>query len=84
MVALPKHTLGPGKYGTAYWQPIATEYGQLPAQATGTRAAEVGDKNTLREQAEDVPAALRLLLQANYPNTYKAERRQFGFLKESY
>ena len=87
VAALPKHNLGTSKYGTAFWAPIAAEYGQLQpqaAQATGTRAAEVGDKNALRAQAEDVLAALLLLLQANYPKTYKAEQRKFGFLKESY
>jgi len=87
VAALPKHGLDGTKYGTAYWGPIAQEYSELQpkaAQATGARAAEVGDKNTLQEQAEAVLTALLLLLQANYPQTYKAERRQFGFLKESY
>jgi len=87
VAALPKHHLDATKYGTAYWAPIANEYNALQpqaAQATGARSAEVGDKNALRQQAEAVLAALLLVLQANYPQTYKAERRQFGFLKESY
>lgn len=87
VAALPRHHLDGTKYGLAYWAPLANEYNELQpqaAQATGTRAAEVGDKNALRQQAEAALAALLLLLQANYPQTYKAERRQFGFLKESY
>jgi len=27
--ALPKHNLGTSKYSTAFWAPIAAEYGQL-------------------------------------------------------
>lgn len=50
----------------------------------GTRATEVGGKNVFREEAEAVFVAILLLLQANYPKTYKAERRKFGVLKESY
>jgi hypothetical protein len=86
-LANPKHNLTAGKYGLAFWQPIAEDYNKLQAkaaQATGTRATEVGDKNVLRAEGEDILVALLLLLQANYPKTYKAERRKFGVLKESY
>lgn len=85
--ALPKHALDKTKYGVAFWQPIATEYNALQpkaAKAVGDRATEVGGKNTLADQASAFLAALLRLLEANYPQTYKAERRQFGFLKESY
>lgn len=83
----PKHQLADGKYGKAFWKKIADEYNELQpkaAKATGTRATEVGDKNQYREKAEMVFAALLLLIQANYPKTYKAERRKFGVLKESF
>lgn len=83
----PKHGLKEGKYGYAFWKPIADEYNELQPQAEknkGTRSAEVGGKNQYREQAEDVFVAVLLLIQANYPKTYKQERRKFGVLKESY
>lgn len=87
VAALPKHGLDKTKYGVKFWQPIADEYNALQpkaAQAVGARATEVGSKNTALDQARAFLVALLLLLEANYPQTYKAERRQFGFLKESY
>ena len=83
----PMHGLKNGKYGYAFWKAISDEYSDLQPKtdkAKGTRATAVGDKNTLREEAEDVLVALLFLLRANYPKTYPAERRKFGVLKESY
>ncbi|WP_400194030.1 hypothetical protein [Hymenobacter sp. B81] len=87
LAALPEHGLDTHKYGTAFWQPIATEYTALATAADhskGSRSTGVAGKNELREQVEEVLLALLSLLKANYPKTYKAERRAFGFLKESY
>lgn len=86
-VARPQHGLADGKYGRAYWEPLAEEYNRLQpqtAQATGARATEVGGKNVFRDDAEAVFVSLLLLIQANYPKTYRAEYRKFGVLKESY
>lgn len=85
--ALPKHGLDKQKYGTAFWAPIALEYAALTtdtAKDKGTRSIGVADKGSLREQVEDVLEALKNLLKANYPKTHKAEKRKFGFLKETY
>jgi hypothetical protein len=86
-IALPKHGLADGKYGAAFWKKISDEYNDLQpkaARATGTRATEVSDKDQLRTEAEAIFVSLLLLIEANYPKTYKAERRKFGVLKESY
>ncbi|MDB5269337.1 MAG: hypothetical protein JWP58_2377 [Hymenobacter sp.] len=85
--ALTAHGLADSKYGVKFWQPIATDYNDLQpkaAKATGDRATEVVDKDGFVEQARAFLVAFLLLLEANYPKTYKAERRNFGFLKESY
>ncbi|MDO7876577.1 hypothetical protein Q5H93_17665 [Hymenobacter sp. ASUV-10] len=86
-LARPEHGLKEGKYGHAFWKQISDEYNQLQGQLEkdkGIRATEVGDKNQYRQEAEAIFVAILLLLQANYPKTYKAERRKFGVLKESY
>ena len=86
-LSLPKHKLTGIKYGPAYWKAISDEYNLLQpkaAKATGERASEVGDKDQLRTEAEAIFVSLLLLIEANYPKTYKAERRKFGVLKESY
>lgn len=83
----PKHQMADGKYGKAFWKKIADEYTELQpkaAQATGDRATEVGGKNQYREGTQAVFVALLLLIEANYPTTFKAERRKFGVLKESF
>jgi hypothetical protein len=83
----PKHGLKDGKYGHAFWKKISDEYNELQEQVEkdkGTRSGEVGGKNQYREDAEDIFVAILLLIEANYPKTYKAERRKFGVLKESY
>lgn len=82
-----KHGLADGKYGKAFWKKISDEYNELQpkaAEATGTRATEVGGKNQYRDGAQAIFVALLLLIEANYPTTYKAERRKFGVLKESF
>ena len=86
-IGLPKHGLADGKYGKAFWKKISDEYNELQpktAQATGDRATEVGGKNQYRDEAEAIFVALLLLIEANYPKPYKAERRKFGVLKESF
>ena len=44
----------------------------------------MGGKNRYRDEAEAIFVALLLLIEANYPKTYQAERRKFGVLKESF
>ncbi|GAA4054041.1 hypothetical protein GCM10022409_46400 [Hymenobacter glaciei] len=86
-LGLPKHHMADGKYGKAFWQKISDEYNELQpkaAQATGARATEVGGKNQYRDGAQAIFVALLLLVEANYPTTFKAERRKFGVLKESF
>ena len=85
--ALPKHGLDKQKYGTGFWAPIATEYATLTtgtAKDKGIHSLGVGDKDTLRENVEDVLTALKNLIKANYPKNQKAEKRKFGFLKETF
>lgn len=86
-LAKPEHKLKDGKYGHAFWKPISDEYNKLQEQVEkdkGTHSSEVGGKNQYREEAEDTFVAILLLIEANYPKTYKTERRKFGVLKESY
>jgi hypothetical protein len=83
----PKHGLRDGKYGYDFWKKISDEYSKLQEQVEkdkGTRSGEVGGKNVFREEAQAIFVAILLLLEANYPKTYKSERRKFGVLKESY
>ena len=76
-------------FGTAFWQPIATEYAQLVQDLTtdtGAISDVVGEKDMLREEIEQTLRSLAKVLDANYPvpKEYRAQLRVWGFQKESY
>jgi hypothetical protein len=76
-----------GKYGTAFWQPILTEYAPLATTSSTVRsdsAVDVGTKNTQKVALLPMLRALRQHIKTNFPDTYAAEWRHFGFLQESY
>ena len=76
-----------GKYGTAFWKKILDEYKPLAATSSSARSSsssEVGTKNLLEEPLRKMLRALRQHIKTNFPDTYAAEWRSFGYLKESY
>jgi hypothetical protein len=78
---------GDRQYGTAFWQPIVTEYSDLMKQANSTDSAvtsKVNTKNQSKEQVLKVLNALIFLIRANFPDNYTAELRVWGFQKEKY
>lgn len=87
LAALKAHSFDKKKYGTAYWQPLATEYAQLVQQSTdtaGQRSTQVGTKDQTEKQVRRALRALVHQLKANYPDTAEARLREFGFQKEGY
>jgi hypothetical protein len=75
------------KYGTRYWAEILKEYAPLATSSSDARsesAKETGTKNTREELLRTMLRALRQHIKTNFPETYKAEWRGFGYLKESY
>jgi hypothetical protein len=75
------------KYGTAFWRKIEAEYAPLASGSSGTRSQKsraAGTKNTQEDKLRPMLRALRQHIKTNFPDTYKAEWRGFGFLKESY
>ncbi|MDQ2771843.1 MAG: hypothetical protein M3Y54_15245 [Bacteroidota bacterium] len=89
VAALTAHKYDKRKFGTAFWQPIATEYAQLAkdsGELRGTASEAVGQKNALEAPLRVVLRALVLSIKANYPDV-DAQRgvlRAFGFQKERY
>ena len=89
VAALAAHKYDKKKFGTAFWQPIATEYAQLAKDSSemrGTASEAVGQKNALEEPLRVVLRALVLSIKANYPDedTQRGVLRAFGFQKEVY
>ncbi|WNM19947.1 hypothetical protein [Flavobacterium capsici] len=75
------------RYGRDFWQPIYEQYGLLLGQATATDgdvSAKVSSKNELKKSITKIFRALINVIKGNYPDTYKAELRTWGFQKEKY
>lgn len=87
LAALKTHSFDKKKYGTAYWQPLATEYITLvaaSADAAGERSTKVSAKDQGEAQLRKALRALIHHIKANFPDTFAAQLREFGFQKESY
>ncbi|MCI1186232.1 hypothetical protein MON38_02285 [Hymenobacter sp. DH14] len=87
VAALKTSDYDEGKYGTAFWKKILDEYKPLVTASSDTRsesAKATGGKNQLEEPLRKMLRAMRQHIKTNFPNTYAAEWRGFGYLKESY
>lgn len=74
-------------YGTTFWTNTQTDYNAalLASQgAASTISGDVGPKNQKKKDIQKVMKAILKVIEGNYPDTYKTERRAWGFLRESY
>jgi hypothetical protein len=85
--AITEHGFDDEKYGAAFWQETSNSYTALLQQAAGvdgTVSLKVSAKNQLRKDLVKTHNALINILRGNYPDTYKAVLREWGFQKEKY
>lgn len=84
---LVAHGFDGKEYGAAFWTPIQTQYADLLSKATttdGSVSTKVSTKNTLKSTLKKTMNSLISVIKGNYPDTYKAELRAWGFQKEKY
>lgn len=75
------------QYGNTFWTDIKTRYEvALKASTLGVEvvSSKVSTVNTARQNIRKVLRSILLIIEANYPDTFKSERRTWGFLKESH
>lgn len=75
------------EYGKTFWTDIQTQYAALVNQASstdGTISSKVSTKNTIKGSLKKALNSLIAVIKGNYPDTYKAELRTWGFQKEKY
>jgi hypothetical protein len=87
IAAINANGLGTKEFGTTFWTKIKTEYDTLLGKAITTDGAvstKVSSKNELKEDLKKTLNSLIKVIQGNYPDTYKAELRNWGFQKEKY
>jgi hypothetical protein len=75
------------EFGKDFWTNIKTKYEDLISQASstdGTISSKVSTKNVLKASLKMALNSLIFVIKGNYPKTYKAELRTWGFQKEKY
>lgn len=85
--ALEKHKIDIVKYPISFFQTTRDQYVALNKEAQSIDSnvsSEVSNKNEAMKQVEKVLNALIQIIKGNYPDTYKAELRAWGFQKEKY
>ena len=78
---------GAEKYGTAFWTQTIADYNAALGATTDTTkkiTETVSDKDTDKTLIMKVQKALPMLLEANFPDTFDAVLRQWGYLRENY
>jgi hypothetical protein len=87
IAAIDADGFGSEDYGSTFWTDIKTQFEDAlnAANTTDGKVSEtVGNKNQLKKQIKKIHTALRYVLRGNYPDTYKAEFRAWGWQKEDY
>ena len=85
--AVAKAPFAKRDYGTAFWQTRFDEYKTLLGQTDGLAgevSKSVSQKDTAKLELRKVLQAVIYALKANFPDTFEAELRSWGFRKESY
>jgi hypothetical protein len=75
------------EYGTKFWQTRFDEYKELLGKTDGLASKvskSVSQKDAAKLELRKVLQAVVYALKANYPDTFEAELRAWGFRKESY
>jgi hypothetical protein len=84
LAAITKDGFDNEEYGKSFWATIATEFKSALDAANAidsTVSGKVATKNELKKQLTKVLKALLLLIEANYPDTYKGVKREWGWKK---
>lgn len=87
LTAIHANGLDAKEFGTDFWTEIKSEYNALVGNATatdGTLSTKVSSKNELKKELKKALNCLIYVIKGNYPDTYKAELRSWGFQKEKY
>ena len=85
--AVAKAPFAGREFGTGFWQTRFDEYKELLGKTDGLAgkvSKSVSKKDTAKLELRKVLQAVVYALKANYPDTFEAELRVWGFRKESY
>ena len=78
---------GSEKYGTAFWTQAIADYNAALTASTETTkkiTETVSEKDNDKALIVKVQKALPLLIEANFPDTFEAVLREWGWIRENY
>lgn len=82
---IQKHGFENHKYGLEYWQNIEQKYSELYLQTyekSSIVSSSSGDKAEMKKLIRKVLSSIKMLVKANYPDTWKKQLRVWGFQRE--
>jgi len=85
--ALAEYNFQDTEYGIEYWNDVRSRYDALLKQTRindGTVSLNVGTLNEMRAEIKKFNGCFISIVKGNYPETWKAQLRYFGFQKEKY
>jgi len=87
IAAIATDGFGAKPFGTAFWTAMKTDYKaalKAASDTDGSVSGKVATKTQQKAEIKKVFKALRSLIDANYPTTYKSIYRVWGWQKEDY
>ena len=87
IAAIATDGFGANDFGTAFWTAMKADYKAAMKAAVDTDSkvsSKVSSKGQLKKDIQKIAVALRLVIRGNYPETYKAVYREWGWQKEDY
>lgn len=87
IAAIAADGFGSKTYGTTFWTTLKADYMAAMAAAkdnTSSTTVNTGNKNELKKAIAKTLKCLRLVLEANYPDTAANVIREWGWQKETY
>ncbi len=85
--AIEAEGFGKEEYGTEFWNRLLADYGVAMKEANvndGKVSLGVSGKNNLKKEIKKVMKSLRRVLEGNYPDSFQAILREWGWQKEDY
>lgn len=76
-----------GKYNLAFWTQLETDYTAAISAGDSidkTVSIKVSTKNSVKAEVVTATKSIRLVIEGNHPNTFKAELRSAGWKKEEF
>ncbi len=87
LAAISKDGFADEEYGVGFWLQMKEQFSAALHQSIATDglvSGKVSSKNSARQQLDKAMVALRMVLMANFPDSYPSVFREWGWQKQNY